>query len=80
MTAVSNTQPYPEEHTTAIDKKPEILIAWATVVLATSPSNRIRDYPLPYMFCCIRMLYRTTPTGRHRRGWDDERQKEGRKK
>jgi hypothetical protein len=25
------------------------------------------------------MSYRTTPTGRHRRGWDEERQKEGRK-
>jgi hypothetical protein len=23
------------------------------------------------------MSYRTTPTGRHRRGWDEERQKEG---
>jgi hypothetical protein len=32
------------------------------------------------IFKCCAMSYRTTPTGRHRRGWDEEREKEGRKK
>jgi hypothetical protein len=37
-TVVSNAQPYPEEHTTTIDKKPRILIAQATVFLTCHKS------------------------------------------
>jgi hypothetical protein len=37
-TAVSNAQPYPKEHTAAIDEKPGILIARATVVLTCHKS------------------------------------------
>jgi hypothetical protein len=37
-TEVSNAQPYPEEHTAAIDKKPGILIARAAVVLTCHKS------------------------------------------
>jgi hypothetical protein len=51
MTEVSNTQLYPEEHTTAIDKKPGILIAWAAVVLTYHKSKK--DYPPLYVFCHI---------------------------
>jgi hypothetical protein len=69
MTAVSNAQPYLEEHTAAVEKKPGILIARAAVVsyLTTSPSNGNKDYPPPYTFCRIRMLYRT---------WKGQRQRE----
>jgi hypothetical protein len=37
-TEVSNAQPYTEEHTTTVDKKPGILIARATVVLTCHKS------------------------------------------
>jgi hypothetical protein len=37
-TVVSNAQPYPEEHTAAVDKKPGILIARDAVVLTCHKS------------------------------------------
>jgi hypothetical protein len=63
--------PYPKEHTAAADKNLEYLwprLLW--FLLARSPSNGNKDYPPPYIFCCIRMMYLEgmgTKRGRGRR-------------